>query len=101
MTNRAGRRPSRNRWYRAGRSLRWVRSPDAPKMTMAVGSGGSSFPRVVTPASPPLLPDGVAPELVTERGDHLGGERLVLPRGEPGEQGQRRDRGGDVLVDGR
>src|ERR1700722_4040244 len=34
-----GRRPDCSRWKSAGRSLRLVKSPDAPKMTTIVGSG--------------------------------------------------------------
>ena len=43
--------------------------------------------------------DRVAAELVAQRRDHLGGERLVLPRGEAREQRGGDHRGRHVLVD--
>src|SRR6266702_1976521 len=91
-----GSSPSENRCQNAGRSLRRVRSPDAPKMTMAWGSGGFSAMAL----APLLRLHGVAAELVAERGDHLGSVGLVLPGGEPQEQRQRGDGGGHVLVHG-
>src|SRR5437016_11520812 len=42
MANPCGSRPSQYRWNSAGSSLRLVRSPEAPKITMAWGSGGFS-----------------------------------------------------------
>src|SRR2546423_6484338 len=65
-------------------SLRCVRSPDAPKMTSANGSSA----------------DGMATELVAERGEQPVRERIVAPRAEACEE-----RGGDGgrrhrLVDG-
>src|ERR1700721_3084760 len=94
-------------------SLRFVRSPEAPKMTRAHGSGRR---RIVSPSSSgvgsvrgltPAPPGGarcpgwgsapgflvglrganrVAAELVAERRVHLGGERLRLARGEAREE---------------
>src|SRR6266567_4730242 len=92
-----GSRPSENRCQNAGSSLRLVRSPEAPKITMACGSGGFSAISLV----PLLRLHRVSAELVAERGDHLGGVGLVLARGEPQEQRQRGDRRRHVLVHGR
>ena len=80
-----------------------VRSPDAPKMTRMHGSGrrrrrspsSSGFASsacAVTRADPALRLrlrdrlDRVAAELVAQRRVDLGGERLVLPRGEAREE---------------
>src|SRR6266513_3051091 len=40
MAKPRGRSPSLNRWKKAGSSFRFVRSPDAPKITTACGSAG-------------------------------------------------------------
>src|SRR6266498_4721294 len=97
MATPCGRSPSANRCQNAGSSLRLVRSPDAPKMTMAWGSGGLS----AMPLRASLRSNGVPAELLPERRDDLGRVGLLLPGGEPQEQRQRGDGGRDVLVHGR
>src|SRR5215204_2686939 len=87
---------------RAGTSLREVRSPEAPKITMTAGSGtrGSlcsslrTFCRTCKSAMVGLLLllrcgflDRVSPELATQGGYDLHGEGIVLARGEAGEEG--------------
>src|SRR5215204_216801 len=97
----------------AGRSLRFARSPVAPKMTSVVGWTGSlsspatsgfAFRCSIVAIGPPplgrlLALDRVAAELVPERGVHLRRVRLVLPRREPREQRGGDDRRRHGLVD--
>src|SRR5215218_4479445 len=90
------------RSYRAGTSLRAVRSPEAPKITMTPGSGtrGSlcssrrTFCRTCVSAIVSLLLllggglfDRVATELAAQGGYDLHGEGVFLPGGEAGEEG--------------
>src|SRR5919201_4983503 len=83
-------------------SLRWVRSPEAPKIVRAHGSavrrsrspsrrgfGSATFNRL----------HRVTPELVAESGVDLRRERLVLPRPEPREQRERDHAGRNAFVD--
>src|SRR5918994_7631090 len=89
------------RSYRAGTSLREVRSPEAPKITMTPGSGtrGSLcssrriFCSTCVSAIVRLLLllrrrffDRVSPELATQGGYDLHGEGVVLAGGEAGEE---------------
>ncbi len=91
-----GSMPSRYRWKKAGSSFRLVRSPEAPKIT--IGLRRECVPRRGHDRGL-LRFHGVAAELVAERRDDLRAEGLVLPRREPREERQRRDRRGHVLVD--
>src|ERR671921_1428671 len=89
------------RSYRAGTSLRDVRSPDAPKITITPGSGtrGSLcssrriFCRTCVSAIVSLLLllcscffDGMAAELAAQGSNDLHGEGIVLAGGEAGEE---------------
>src|SRR5215470_6302389 len=65
-------------------SLRWVRSPDAPKITSENGS--SAY--------------GMAPELVAERGEQPVREGIVTSRAEAREEGRRDRRRRHRLLDG-
>ena len=85
--------PSRRR---PGRSSCAARSPVAPKRTSASAVGASSpRPQCSSPSGVVEL-DGVAAELVAQRGDHLHRRRPRLLRDEAGEQRGRDDRGGDA-----
>src|ERR671920_2126650 len=90
------------RSYKAGTSLREVRSPDAPKITMTPGSGtrGSlcssrrMFCRTCVSAIVSLLLlfcgcffDRVSTELATQGCYDLHGEGILLAGGEAGEEG--------------
>src|SRR5919109_1614936 len=90
-----GSRPSTNRCQNAGRSVRRVRSPDAPKITTACGSAGF---KAIALLALLLGADGMAAELLAQRRDHFRRVRLVLPRREPREEGKRGDRSRDVLA---
>src|SRR5947209_15460866 len=91
-------------------SLRRVRSPEAPKMTMVHGSGvrARRMPRrrgfsAVTAAAMRLLLHslhGVAAEFVAQGGDDLGAEVLFLARDEALQQRDRDDGRRHVMVDG-
>src|SRR5215210_2583841 len=102
--NSSGSRRWAARSYRAGTSLREVRSPEAPKITMTPGSGtrGSlcsslrTFCRICVSAIlgsclllvlRRCLLDRVSPELAAQGGDDLHGEGVVLTGGEAGEEG--------------
>src|SRR5215213_2881667 len=89
------------RSYRAGTSLRAVRSPEAPKMTMIPGSGTrgslcssrSMFCRTCVSVIVCLLLllrrgffDRVPAELTAQGGYDLHGEGVVLAGGEAGEE---------------
>src|SRR5258708_25672846 len=108
------------RLYSAGISFLRVRSPDAPKITIAVGTtprslrtpsrsglGGGSLARAISVASAAyglagtLGLDRVAAELVAQGGDHLGAVGVVLTGGEAHQQGHRDHRGGHTLIDRR
>src|SRR3990172_8496265 len=88
-------------------SLRALRSPVPPKMTMALGSGTRArrsparrgFTAVAV-AVPLLLLDRVAAELVPESGRDLHREGVVLPRGEAREERVGEDGRGNVVRDG-
>src|SRR5919112_4432152 len=90
------------RSYKAGTSLREVRSPDAPKITMTPGSGtrGSlcssrrTFCSTCVSAIVWLLLllcggflDGMAAKLAAQGGYDLHGEGIFLAGGETGEKG--------------
>src|SRR4029077_19823028 len=95
----------------AGINFLCVRSPDAPKMTSAHGSGAR---RSMSPASSGFACTGVSvvaidgldrvsAELVAQRGVDLGGEVELVARREPRIQRGGDDRGrhalGDRLLD--
>src|SRR5918994_5523392 len=99
--NSSGSRLWAARSYRAGTSLRAVKSPDAPKITMTPGSGtrGSlcssrrTFCRTCVSAIVWLflllcrsLFDRVSAELAAQGGYDLHGEGVVLAGGEAGEE---------------
>src|SRR5438034_2114809 len=87
--------------------LRCVRSPDAPKTTSTHGSGvrrcpspsSSGFSTAGASVTSRLRLDGVAAELLAQRGVDLRRERLVLARGEARVERGGDDRSGHVLVD--
>src|SRR5918992_627833 len=89
----------------AGRSFRCVRSPDAPKMVRTQGSGvrrarrpsrsGFSTTSVTAERGSHRVPA----ELLPEGGVDLGGIRLILARGEAGEERGGDDGGRNALVD--
>src|SRR5918994_911594 len=100
--NSSGSRLWAARSYRAGTSLRAVRSPDAPKITMTPGSGTrgsrcssrSTFCSTCVSAIVRLLLlfssgffDRVPAELAAQGGYDLHGERIFLAGGEAGEEG--------------
>src|ERR687889_2499484 len=101
------------RSYKAGTSLREVRSPDAPKITMTPGSGTrgslcssrSTFCRTCVSAIVWLLLllgcgflDRVSAELAAQGGYYLHGEGILLTGLETGEEGAGDGVGGDGLV---
>src|SRR5690242_5720650 len=103
--NSGGSRWPSSRLYSAGSSLRWGRSPLAPKMTMLQGSGMRS-PRlsarrglatVAGLASFHLM----AAKLVADDGDDLGGEGGFLAGAEALQQRQGQHRRGHVRIHGR
>src|SRR5215210_9365884 len=113
--NSSGSRLWAARSYRAGTSLRAVKSPEAPKITMIPGSGtrGSlcssrrTFCRICVSAIAGLLLlfggrffDRVSAELAAEGGYDLHGEGVLLAGGEAGEEGARYGVRGYVLVYG-
>src|SRR6266576_3189008 len=100
--------------YSAGKSLRCVRSPDAPKMTRMQGSGvrrscspsSSGFSCVVATLTGVVAglralerTDRVAAELLAQRGRDLGRELDLVARLEAREERRRDHRDRDVLVD--
>src|SRR6266576_1840959 len=100
--------------YSAGNSLRFVRSPDAPKMTRMQGSGirrscspsSSGFSWVVATLARVFAglgalerADRVAAELLPQRGGDARGELDLVTRGEAREERSRDHRRGHVLVD--
>src|SRR5258708_26804630 len=107
------------RLYSAGISFLRVRSPDAPKITIAVGTtprslrtpsrrglGGGSLARAISVASAAygfagtLGLDRVTAELVAQGGDHLGAVGVVLAGGEAHQERHRDHRCGHALVHG-
>src|SRR5437762_38255 len=84
MANGSGSVRAAYRLHSAGISLRYVRSPDAPKM---ISENGSST-------------DGMASERIPQRGQEPVGEGVVTPRAEAREEGGGDGRRGHRLVDG-
>src|SRR5690606_35622423 len=89
-----GRRPSTNRWYSAGTSLRLARSPLPPKITMTCGSAVSPFltaqacrpcasGTTLVPAEP--VPQGVH-EAVAEGVGSAGREAAEHRQGDRGDR---------------
>src|SRR6478609_723470 len=114
---RSGSAPSWARLYSAGRSLRWARSPVAPKIVSVVAGTGSRSRPSIRGLSPIALGSGltstaisglldllhrVAAELVAQGGEHAGRVVAFLARVEAreqrGRQRRRRDRHVDAVV---
>src|SRR5579859_143756 len=74
-----------------------ARSPDS---SVSAGAGRRLSLSLVLDAAEfaTLHLDRVAAELIAQRGDYLGGERVVLARNETREQREGDDRSGDVFV---